>query len=170
MYKKIKIVKLDSEYCDYLRKYDYKVSYNAGVKELRPYVGVLFFIGDIEYYAPLSSPKEKHKRLKDTIDLIKIENGDFGVINLNNMIPVMKNNYMEFNLDVSKNHNISRQRILLMKKQARWITKNRDIIFLKAELLYKLYNQNRLPKNVMGRCCNYKYLESKCNAYNRITV
>ena len=44
MYKSFKIVKIDSNYCDYLRKYDNKVSYNAGLKELRPFVGVLFRI------------------------------------------------------------------------------------------------------------------------------
>ena len=33
MYKKIKIVKVDSDYCNFLRKYDDKVSYNAGNKE-----------------------------------------------------------------------------------------------------------------------------------------
>lgn len=33
MYKSFKIVKVDSKYCDYLRQYDNKVSYNAGTKD-----------------------------------------------------------------------------------------------------------------------------------------
>ena len=37
MYKKLKIVKVESKYCNYLRKYDNKVSYNEGIKELRPF-------------------------------------------------------------------------------------------------------------------------------------
>lgn len=32
MYKKLKIVKVNSKYCDYLRKYDYRVPFNAGSK------------------------------------------------------------------------------------------------------------------------------------------
>lgn len=32
MYKKFKIVKVDSNYCDYLRTFDNKVPYNAGQK------------------------------------------------------------------------------------------------------------------------------------------
>ena len=64
MYRNFKIVKVDYNYCDYLRQYDNKVTYNAGSKELRPYVGILFIINKIEYFAPLSSPKEKHKKLK----------------------------------------------------------------------------------------------------------
>ena len=48
MYKNFKIVKVDSKYCNYLRKYDDKVSYNAGIKELRPFVGVLFNVNNKE--------------------------------------------------------------------------------------------------------------------------
>ena len=65
MYKSFKIVKIDSKYCDYLRKFDDKVPYNAGSKELRPFIGVLFMVEDIQYFAPLSSPKPKHKLLKN---------------------------------------------------------------------------------------------------------
>ncbi len=61
MYRKFKIVKIDSKYCDYLRNFDEKVIYNAFDKELRPFIGVLFIVGKYEYFAPLSSPKEKHK-------------------------------------------------------------------------------------------------------------
>ena len=62
MYKKFKIVKVDANYCGFLRKYDEKVVYNAGLKELRPFIGVLFKIDKFEYFAPLSSPKIKHKK------------------------------------------------------------------------------------------------------------
>ena len=70
MYKNFKIVKIDYKYCDYLRKYDSKVPYNAGTKDLRTFIGVLFMVEKCEYFAPLSSPKEKHKKLKNTLDLI----------------------------------------------------------------------------------------------------
>lgn len=53
MYKKIKIVKVDANYCNYLRKFDNKVSYNAGEKELRPFIGILFIVKNCEYFAPL---------------------------------------------------------------------------------------------------------------------
>ena len=50
---KLKIVKIDTVYCDYLRQYDKRVSYNMGTKELRPFIGVLFKINQLEYFAPL---------------------------------------------------------------------------------------------------------------------
>lgn len=42
MYKSFKLIKVDSQYCDYLRKFDSKDSYNAGSKDLRPFIGILF--------------------------------------------------------------------------------------------------------------------------------
>ena len=88
MYKKLKIVKVDSKYCNYLRKYDSKIPYNAGIKELRPFIWVLFKVNKLEYFVPLSSPKPKHLTLKNTIDLIKISGGEYGVINFNNNISI----------------------------------------------------------------------------------
>ena len=82
-----KIVKIDSDYWYYLRYFDKRVCFNAGVKDLRPFIGVLFIVEGHEYYAPLSSPKPKHKHLKNTLDLVKIDNGRLGVVNLNNMLP-----------------------------------------------------------------------------------
>lgn len=69
----LKIVKVDSKYCDYLRRYDNKVVYNKFDKELRPFIGVLFKIDNIEYFAPLSSPKPKHLKMKNTLDFFKIK-------------------------------------------------------------------------------------------------
>lgn len=142
MYRKFKIVKIDSKYCDYLRNFDEKVIYNAFDKQLRPFIGVLFIVGKYEYFAPLSSPKEKHKRLKNQIDLIKIEDGKLGVINFNNMVPVMK-------------------------KQLRWLTTNKKEIYTKSNLLYNLYKNNKLSSNVRNRCCNFILLETKCEDYNK---
>lgn len=167
MYRKFKIVKMDSKYCDYLRNFDEKVIYNACDKELRPFIGVLFIVGKYEYFAPLSRPKEKHKRLKKQIDLIKIEDGKLGVINFNNMVPVMKNNYVEFNLNKKANDKKEYKRIELMKKQLRWLTTNKKEIYTKSKLLYNLYKNNKLALNVRNRCCNFILLETKCEDYNK---
>lgn len=57
MYYNFILAIIDYKYCDYLRKFDYRVSYNKYQKELRPFVDVLFKIGKIEYFVPLTSPK-----------------------------------------------------------------------------------------------------------------
>ena len=170
MYRNLKIVKVDSDYCDYLRQFDNKVSYNAGFKDLRPFIGVLFKVGNYEYFAPLSSPKLKHKKLKNTLDLIKINNGEYGVVNFNNMIPVSNNNYKEFDLNKKTNNKSEMFRINLMNNQLRWLTSNKKEIYTKSRLLYNLYKNNKLPNNVRNRCCNFPLLEEKCNEYNRDIV
>lgn len=147
-------------------KYDGRVPYNIGAKELRPFIGILFMIGNYEYFAPLSSPKEKHKKMKNTLDLIKIKNGEYGVVNLNNMLPVNSNNYVEFDLN-KKIDNISEMhRIELLNNQLRWLISHKREVYTKSYILYNLYINNKLPKNVKDRCCNYLLLEAKCNKYN----
>lgn len=170
MYKKLRIVKVDSLYCDYLRKYDNRVSYNAGTKDLRPFIGVLFMIDKCEYFAPLSSPKPKHKLLKNTLDLIKINNGKLGVVNFNNMIPVTNNNYVPFDLNKKPKEKSEKFRMELLKDQLRWLTANKKEINNKSKLLYNLYKNNKLPKNVRDRCCNFPLLEEKCKEYNKQKV
>lgn len=57
-----------------------------GHKAKRPFLGIVLTINDFSYYAPLTSPKPKHIKMKDQIDFIKINDGHWGAINLNNMI------------------------------------------------------------------------------------
>lgn len=95
----MKIVRVNTDYCDYLRKFDSKVAYNKKEKELRPFIGILFEIEGCEYFAPLSSPKPKHKKMKNTIDFLKIKEGELGAVNFNNMIPVQRNNYYIIDLN-----------------------------------------------------------------------
>ena len=170
MYKSFKIVKVDSKYCDYLRKFDNKVSYNAGTKDLRPFIGVLFMVNDCEYFAPLSSPKPKHKKLRNTLDLIKIKNGDYGIVNFNNMIPVRSNNYKVFDLNKKSSDKSEMLRIKLLSNQLRWLTANRKDINTKSKLLYDLYVENKLPLNVRKRCCNFPLLEEKSKEYKLTSV
>lgn len=86
--KELKLVVIDSNYCDYLRKYDNKVPYNFEKKKNRPFVGVLFSVENFMYFAPLSSPKPKHLKMNNTVDFLRIDSGRLGAINFNNMIPV----------------------------------------------------------------------------------
>ena len=127
-------------------------------------------IDKCEYFAPLSSPKLKHKLLKNTLDLIKINNGKLGVVNFNNMIPVTNNNYVPFDLNKKPKEKSEKFRMELLKDHLRWLTANKKEINNKSKLLYNLYKNNKLPKNVRDRCCNFPLLEEKCKEYNKIKV
>ena len=93
------LVRIDSKYCDYLRKFDNKVPYNNGEKELRLFVGILFEVNSCKYFAPLSCPKPKHLKMNNKPDFLRLESGKLGAINFNNMLPVYENNIVKLDLD-----------------------------------------------------------------------
>ncbi len=161
----LKIVRIDSNYCDFLRKYDNKVIYNKNDKELRPFIGILFSINDYEYFAPLSSPKPKHQKMKNSLDFFKIKDGELGAINFNNMIPVKENNYSLINLNekVSTMEELKYQKLL--REQLLWLNASYYQIKNKSMKLYNLYNNGKLPENIKSRCCNFKLLEEKSEEY-----
>lgn len=167
MIKNFKLVKVDYKYCDYLREYDERVPYNRGIKYLRPFIGILFEVDGIEYFAPLSSPKEKHKKLKNTMDLVKIDNGRYGVINFNNMIPVTNKNYIEFDLYSKPGTKQEFDRQNLLKTQLKWLNDNKKSVIGKAVRLYDMYKKNRLPNRIKNRCCNFVLLEEKCIEFKK---
>ncbi len=162
----LKLVVIDKDYCDYLRKYDNKVPYNFAKKQNRPFVGVLFNIGKIKYFAPLSSPKPKHLKMHNNIDFLKIDKGNLGAINFNNMIPVLNNNITLLNLEAK--YLSEEEYKLLLKKQIRWLNRHNYQVFNKSKHLYNMYNNNHLDKNIAKRCCNFKLLEEKCLEYNTV--
>ena len=85
--KNFKLYYITDEYINYLRQFDEKVAYNKN--KGRPYIGIVYSHEGSDYFIPLHSPKEKHKKINDkAVDIYKIKNGELGVININNMIPV----------------------------------------------------------------------------------
>ena len=164
----LRIVRVDSDYCDYLRKFDNKVAYNKNEKELRPFIGILFEIDNFEYFAPLSSPKEKHKSMKNTLDFFKIDGGELGAVNFNNMIPVSSRNYsiIDLHKETLTIEEFKYQKLLI--EQLNWLNANYNQVKNKSLKLYKLYNNGNLPQNIKLRCCNFKLLEEKFKEYNSI--
>ncbi len=170
MIKRLKLVIVNTDYCDYLRKFDKKVPYNFSKKENRPFVGVLFKIDDVEYFAPLSSPKEKHLKMSNSIDFLKIDNGKLGAVNFNNMIPITKNNYKKVILNKKfDNEDLDKYRILL-DNQLAWLNAHYIQLRNKSKKLYKNYVKGKLNKKIKERCCNFKLLEEKCKEYNENIV
>lgn len=164
----LRIVRVDSEYYDYLRRFDNKVMYNKNEKELRPFIGILFEIDNYEYFAPLSSPKEKHKKMKNTIDFFKIKGGELGAVNFNNMIPVRISFYtlIDLNKETLSVEEFKYQKLL--QEQLQWLNANYYQVKNKSFKLYQLYNDGRLPEKIKMRCCNFKLLEEKCLEYDKI--
>jgi len=164
------IIKVSQFYCEYLRKFDDKVYFNSNTKSTRPYIGVLFDIDGIKFFAPLSSPKPKHRIMRSMMDFIKIDDGRLGVINLNNMIPVLENHYQKLDLDKTPETKAELEYFTLLKKQLQWLNSHIIQIRKKSLKLYNMYKSNKLPENIKLRCCDFNLLLSKCEEYNKVRM
>lgn len=152
---------VDISYCDFLREKDALVSINYDKKVRRPYIGMLFEVNSRQYYVPISSPKAKHKKMKNNIDFLKLNNGYYGAINFNNMIPVPM--CCVHKIDI-KNETDKKYKNLLMK-QLTWCNKNEEKITQKAKKLYFLFVNDELPNNLKRRCCNFLLDEIRMDEY-----
>lgn len=166
----LKLVRIDSDYCDYLRKYDNKVPYNYKRKELRPFVGVLFTINDCKYFAPLSSPKTKHLKMRNTVDFFRLDEGNLGAINFNNMLPVKDNNVIILDLNKACFTTKEKQYQSLLKDQIYFLNRHKNKIYKMSQNLYSSYIKGTLNDKIMERCCNFPLLEEKCNEYSLLKV
>lgn len=155
--KKLELYKISEKYIEFLREVD-PTNVKLNKEERRPYVGVVFKIGKIKYFAPLSSPKEKYKHMKNNLDFIKIKNGEQGAINLNNMIPVVDNALTK--IDVEKEDKEYKN---LLYDQIRYINDNADKICKKAEKLYT--SVTKYHGYFEKRCAKFKELEKKSLLY-----
>ena len=89
----IKLYEIEPKYISYLTKFAPHLFHNkqAGQNNERKYIGVVLYINGYEYFAPLSSFKPKHQKMKEGIDFLKIK--QYAVINLNNMFPIPDGQY-----------------------------------------------------------------------------
>ncbi len=104
---------------------------------------------------------------KNTIDFLKIKNGELGAVNFNNMIPVNENNYslVDLNKETLTVAELKYQKLL--REQLDWLNANYKQVKNKSLKLYQLYSNKKLPENIRARCCNFKLLEEKCAEYNK---
>ncbi len=150
---------ISERYVEYLRKFDTRVLFNKN--HTRPYVGILYKYNGNNYFAPLSSPKPKHQKMKKkAVDIWLIEDGKLGVINFNNMIPCPIEELTEV-IPTIKDAKYK----LLLENQLSSINKDRKIILKKLVHFHEQYNNKRLYPNVLDRCCDFRLLEKKCHDY-----
>lgn len=169
---KLYFITLTSNYLKYLGIYENKVSLKAN----RPFIGIVFKVNNKEYFAPLSSPKEKHKKMKTNIDFFKIDKGNLGIINFNNMIPVINNDICRNKLDLemlSKSLNTDDIKYFrLLKNQLEYCEKNKNIILAKAEKIYDIFTKNldklsESQKKMYRRVNNFKVLEHASKEFEK---
>ena len=162
--KRLNLYLIDMKYIRDLAKADdhvMSISPQLG-KETRPFVGIVIVCGLQKYCIPLSSPKPKHKSMKNDVDFTKILDGEklIGVLNFNNMIPVDEGCMIPLNLRITGKDDIASKKYKKMAiKQLDWCRRNQEAIVKKANKLYMMVQSERASGFLKKRCCNFKKLE-----------
>ena len=156
----MKFYHIKEDFITYLRQLDTKIAENKN--QTRPYVGIVLDVNSVKYYAPFSSPKPKHKKMKNGKDFRKINNGLYGAINFNNMIPVLDSALIE--IDIANIADVKYRRLL--QNQYNSIKADEKGILKTAENLRKLIfdaetNLSAHDKVIKQRCCDLVLLEEK---------
>ncbi len=165
-----KLYKVDMKYIRNLHNIDDKVlsvSPQTG-KDNRVFVGIVIICGVHKYCIPLSSPKEKHKKMKNSMDCSKIEiNGKLlGVLNFNLMIPIEEAQLQLIDTTIfRRDRNSIKYYKKLCSQELEWCQENSEVICNKANVLYKKYISNELFSG-RNRCLNFPKLETACKNYN----
>jgi len=166
--KNLYLIRVKQDYIKYLKQFDNNVQDNFDNKQNKPYLGVLLQKDEKKYFVPLSSPKEKHVRFikleeqnKLPIDIFLIKetksNKLIGVLNINNMIPVIDEVIDYFNIKEDKDYG-------LLQKEYIFCIKNQKMIIKRANIVYDLVTKHN-KKALIKRSCNFKLLEEKSILY-----
>ena len=162
--KTLKIYYIDNNYINYLRKFDNRVAYNKS--KARPYVGVVYTFNNQTYFAPLSSPKPKHLTMnKNALDIFKINDGELGIVNINNMIPSPKSCLTEV-LPLVKD----KQYRKLIIEQTTYLNNHKRELLDKVKQFKLRYDKGHLSSRLRKRRCDFKLLEEKCKEYEKEEV
>lgn len=89
--------------------------------------------------------------MKSKIDFLKINNGKLGVINFNNMVPVLKNNITKIDLNKTQPGDSNKKYLKLLKEQIFWLNRNNVKLYRKSEKLYRKYISNKLDIKTASR-------------------
>lgn len=163
--RRLNLYLIDMKYIRNLAKADehvMSVSPQVG-KETRPFVGIVVVCGTRKYCVPLSSPKPKHKSMKNDVDFTKIMDGEklIGVLNFNNMIPVEEGCVIPLDLRIAgKDGATTRNYKKMAAKQLNWCQRNQDAIVKKANKLYAMAQSEKAGGILKRRCCDFKKLEA----------
>ncbi len=157
----INLYEIDAEYIDYLIPMAPHLFQNKKPSQLnnRKYIGVIFVVNGFNYFALLSSFKEKHRHMQESLDFLKIKH--YSVINLNNMIPVPDGVFTY--VDISREKNPKYRALLL--SEYRYIKSIRDKIRKNAVILYNHKMQKGNTTALSKRCNDFGVLEEACRRY-----
>ena len=155
----INIYGVKDAYIKYLSQYQEHLFLHEGGAFGRKYIGTVLEINGFFYFAPLSSFKSKHTKMNESVDFIKIK--DYAVININNMIPVPKEQLIELDINAEKDPHYK----FLLQSESREINRQKNRIRKNAEIVYSHKKRNKDSTPLAKRTNDFEMLEKKCMEY-----
>jgi protein AbiQ len=132
-------------------------------KNTRPFIGIVIICDEKQYCIPLSSPKAKHKNMKNDVDFTRIldTNGKLiGVLDFNNMIPVRADLLKSIDIKITASDTpASAHYKNLLIDQLNFCRRNQDAIVNKANRLYRMVYKKNVSSSLKRRCLQFKKLE-----------
>lgn len=156
----LRIYRVSDQYIRFLNSRDSKVQYNKGAR--RPYVGVVFSFAGYHYFVPMESPKPNHANIKSGKHIMKLDEGRYGLLGFNNMIPVHKDALIEFDINSEPDAKYRE----LLKRQASLCNRHKADILNHAQMTY-FDVVNKKNKFLVGISCDFKKLEAACKSYKK---
>lgn len=160
MMKSLRLYKVEDRYIRYLHSRDNRVQFNKNAR--RPYVGVVFDFGRFNYFVPMESPKPNHKKIKSGKHILKLKNGEYGMLGFNNMIPVHKDALIEFDINSETDEKYRR----LLQRQVDVCNRMKADILDHAQKTYFDVTTNR-NDFLVSISCDFKKLEKACREYKK---
>ena len=156
----LRIYRITDHYIRFLNSRDQKVQYNKDAR--RPYVGVVFNFGGFKYFVPMESPKPNHANIKAGKHIIKLDNGRYGILGFNNMVPVHKDALIDFDIDAEPDAKYRE----LLKRQVFLCNRIKAEILDHAQATYfdVVTNKNKFLVKIS---CDFKKLENACKSYKK---
>ena len=175
--KKLGFYMVQADYLKFLHERDPEVYYDETYRTLKkPFVGIVIGLGEYQYFIPLTSAKEKHKKWKNVSDthflvyefvesslnipknFFKSDDGRkkihiLSVLDIKKMVPVPTDQF-EY-MDFGRLEDCSYK--ALLEKEYAFCLKIREKIAPKAEKLYK----RQVEKKIIGKMqCDFRKLEN----------
>ena len=174
---------LNKEYLDYVRGFDpFVPSLDGYGGKFKPFFGKLFSVNQIDYYAPISSGKQKHIQFRETnlfykiylrneLDAEKLVKKPVAVIDLKHIIPVpatqatLLENDSILNNDAYGSASEKSKYLVLLRQELAWVNSNEEKIVANAKILHEKCMTIE-SFHIHKKCLNLRLLEQKARDFS----
>ncbi len=173
---KLRLYSVSDRYIKYLKQFDDKIYDNKeeNRNKTRKYVGIVLKINDVNYYIPMSSPKDsdyvdrnKNCIRKDTKTIMRMKSSSrlYGTLRISNMIPVPKEELEPY--IISNEVDVGYKEVIL--GEIRYINNNIKRIIKNVNIVYN-QKVSEIDINYINNTVNFKLLEEKLSEWYKLNV